>query len=80
MARRFVHVKAAYDAEAAVWYVEDSDLDGVNAWASTVEELLGKLPAVVLDLLEAEGYAGDGEIPIELVARASTSTRLGATS
>jgi hypothetical protein len=78
MARRFVHVKAAYDAEAAVWYVEDSDLHGVNAWAPTVEELLGKLPAVVLDLLEAEGYAGDGEVPIELVARANTSARLGA--
>ena len=75
MAGRFVHVQAAYDAEAAVWYVEDSDLDGVNAWAPTVEELLSKLPAVVLDLLEAEGYPGGGEVPIELVARVKTSAR-----
>ena len=80
MARRFVHVKAAYDTEAAVWYVEDSDLHGVNAWAPTVEELLRKLPAVVVDLLEAEGCVGGGEIPIELVARASTSVRLGTAS
>ena len=77
MTGRFVHVKAAYDAEAAVWYVEDSDLHGVNAWAPTVEELLRKLPAVVLDLLEAQGFADGGEVPIELVARANTSARLG---
>ena len=75
MVGRLVHVTAAYDPEAAVWYVEDSDLHGVNAWAPTVEELLGKLPAVVLDLLEAEGYTGDGDVPIELVARAKTSAR-----
>jgi Domain of unknown function (DUF1902) len=75
MARTLVHVMAVYDPEAAVWYVEDSDLHGVNAWAPTVEELLHKLPAVVLDLLEAEGCAGDGDVPIELVARASTRAR-----
>ena len=75
MVGRLVHVSAAYDPEAAVWYVEDSDLHGVNAWAPTVEELLSKLPAVVLDLLEAEGYTGGGEVPIELVVRASTSAR-----
>jgi Domain of unknown function (DUF1902) len=77
MAGRSVHVKAAYDTEAAVWYVEDSDLHGVNAWAPTVEELLRKLPAVVLDLLEAKGCADGGEAPIELVARVNTSARLG---
>jgi hypothetical protein len=42
------------------------------------EELLGKLPAVVLDLLEAEGHTSEGEVPIELVARAKTSVRWNA--
>jgi hypothetical protein len=44
MAGRLIIVKAAYDAEADVWYVEDSDLPGVNAWAPSVQELRDKLP------------------------------------
>jgi Domain of unknown function (DUF1902) len=77
MAKRLVHVEAACDTEAAVWYVEDSDLHGVNAWAPTVEELLRKLPAVVLDLLEAEGCAGGGEVPIELYRACEYERSLG---
>jgi hypothetical protein len=46
-------VKAAFDPEARVWFVEASDLDGVNAEASTLEGLLEKLPGLVADLLEA---------------------------
>jgi len=80
MARRLIIVKAAYDAEADVWYVEDSDLPGVNAWAPSVQELRDKLPAVILDLLEEEG--GDGEdddldVPIEIIAHVSTRVRRG---
>ncbi|WP_174300857.1 DUF1902 domain-containing protein [Caulobacter sp. S45] len=33
-----VVVKAAYDAEAGVWYVESSDLPGLNVEAATVEQ------------------------------------------
>ena len=57
-------VKAAYDSDARVWFVEDSDLHGVNAEASTLEALVEKLPAVVADLLEANGYdpAGAAEV------------------
>ena len=67
-------VKAAYDADAAVWFVESSDLEGVNAEAPTLEALLQKLPGVVLDLLEQEGL-DDVELPIEVVAHASTRVR-----
>jgi predicted RNase H-like HicB family nuclease len=59
---RLIIVKAAYDAEAGVWYVEDSDLPGVNAWAATVQELGEKLPAVVLNLLEEEGDSGPDDV------------------
>ena len=78
MARRLM-IKAAYDPEARVWYVEDSgDLPGVNAWAPTVEELADKLPGVILDLLEeVEGDDGDLEVPIELIAHVSTRARRG---
>ena len=79
MAGRLIVVKAAYDAEAGVWYVEDSDLPGVNAWAPTVQELSEKLPAVVLDLLEQEGEEGDlDDVPIEIIAHMSTRVRRAA--
>ena len=52
MARGLILVKAAYDADAAVWFVESCDLEGVNAEAPSLEELLQKLPGVILDLLE----------------------------
>ena len=78
MAGRLIVVKAAYDAEAGVWYVEDSDLPGVNAWAPTVQELSEKLPAVVLDLLEEEGDSDPDDVPIEIIAHMSTRVRRGA--
>lgn len=74
MPRGLIVVKAAYDPDAAVWFVESSDLAGVNAEAPSLEGLLEKLPGVVLDLLEEEG-CDDVELPIELVAHASTRVR-----
>jgi predicted RNase H-like HicB family nuclease len=71
-------VKAAFDAEAGVWYVESSDLPGLNLEAQTVEELRDALPGAVLDLLEDEagsGGAGVIDVPIELIAHASTRAR-----
>ena len=52
---RSVTVKAAHDAEAGVWYVEESDLFGLNAEADTLEQLVDKLPTVISDLLESDG-------------------------
>jgi predicted RNase H-like HicB family nuclease len=58
MARGLILVKAAHDADAAVWFVEFYDPEGVNAEAPSLEELLRKLPRVILDLLEEEGRRG----------------------
>jgi predicted RNase H-like HicB family nuclease len=74
MAGGLIVVEAAYDAEAGVWYVEDSDLPGVNAWAPTVQELGEKLPAV-LDLLEEEGDSDPDDVPIAIIAHMSTRAR-----
>jgi predicted RNase H-like HicB family nuclease len=74
MRRGLIVIKAAYDAEAAVWFVEASDLEGVNAEAPSLEALLQKLPDLVLDLLEEEGL-DEVELPIEVVAHASTRVR-----
>lgn len=64
-------VKAAYDAHAAVWFVDSSDLEGVNAEAPSLEALLDKLPGVALDLLEEDGL-NDVELSIQLVATVRT--------
>jgi predicted RNase H-like HicB family nuclease len=79
MPRGLILVKAAYDADAAVWFVESSDLEGLNAEAPSLEELLHKLPGVILDLPEEEGF-DEGEVPIELVAHARTRVRRGTTA
>lgn len=70
-------VKAAYDPDAKVWYVEHSDLYGLNAEAATIEGLVDKLPALVADLLEESGQH-DIEVPIELVAHARTRAKVRA--
>ena len=72
---RSVVVKAARDPEAGVWYVEQSDLFGLNAEAETLEELVKKLPVVISDLLEP-GEAEEVEVPIDIVVHVSTRVQL----
>jgi predicted RNase H-like HicB family nuclease len=48
-------VKAAWDPEAAVWYIEHSDLPGLHIEAETPLELYEKLPGAIEDLLEGTG-------------------------
>jgi predicted RNase H-like HicB family nuclease len=78
MQGRIIVVKAARDAEAGVWYVEDGDLPGLNLEAETLEELVEKLPGAILDLLETgdDDYDGTQELPVELIAHARTKVRL----
>ncbi len=68
-------VKVAYDAEAGVWYVESSDLPGLNVEAATVEQLREQLPLAVADLVEASGEQGDFDISIEIIAHSSARAR-----
>ncbi|WP_436640059.1 DUF1902 domain-containing protein [Microbaculum sp. FT89] len=81
MARDIIVVKAARDPDAGVWFVESSDVPGLNLEAETLEELVDKLPGAVADLLEIGGFEGGRseipiELPIELIAHASTRVRL----
>jgi len=72
---RSVIVQAAHDPEAGVWFVEESDLFGLNAEAETLEGLVDKLPAVIADLLQP-AEAGETEVPVELVVCVSTRVQL----
>jgi hypothetical protein len=72
-------VKATFDEGAGVWFTESSDVPGLRIEAKSVDELVAKLPGAVLDLLEAcdgdDGWDG-GDVPIELIAHASTRVRV----
>ena len=69
-------VKVAYDAEAGVWFVESSDLPGLNVEAATVEKLKEQIPLAVADLIEAAGdTVGDIDVPVEIIAHASVRAR-----
>jgi predicted RNase H-like HicB family nuclease len=67
---RTVHVTAAFDDEAGVWYVADSDLPGLVTEAETFEALRAKLPAIVEDIIDANDLDMRGEVTIELTAHA----------
>ena len=70
-----VTVKVAYDVDAKVWYVESSDLPGLNVEAPTVERLQEQLSLAVADLIEAAGEEGYFDIPIEIIAHLSLRAR-----
>ncbi|MFZ5654150.1 MAG: DUF1902 domain-containing protein [Pseudomonadota bacterium] len=80
MGGNVIIVKAARDQEAGVWFVESSDVPGLNLEADSLETLAAKLPGAILDLLEAGGGLGDDgyDVPVELIAHASTRVRLTA--
>jgi len=61
-------VKAAFDPDAGVWFVESSDLPGLNLESETLDGLRERLPGAVADLLEAAGRKDELGVPIELIA------------
>jgi hypothetical protein len=73
--RGAVTVHAAFDDAARVWFVQESDLRGLNVEAPTLEALVAKLPAAIVDLIEDEDEQRD--IPIEVIAYRRSSVRIG---
>lgn len=73
-------VKATFDHEAGVWFTESSDIHGLRLEAATLELLIARIPDAVLDLLEdGDGHgSAPRDVPIELIAHASTRVRIGA--
>ena len=74
-------VKAAYDTEAGVWYVEDSDVPGLATEAPTLEALSAKLQVMIPELMALNGRNDDDDglppdVPIEIIAHMSSRVRL----
>jgi Domain of unknown function (DUF1902) len=54
-------VKAAWDDEARVWYVQDSNVPGLATGADTFEALIEKLKIVIPELLAENGLTPSAE-------------------
>ena len=76
MSEAVVTVHATFDDVADVWFVESSDLHGVNAEAPTLDALLAKLPDVIFDLLDEGDTAAGEDIVLEIVAHARSAVRV----
>lgn len=73
-------VRCTWDAEASVWYVEESNVPGLSTEAPTHEELFQKLLALIPELvvLNDGQEGGPHDVPLELLCSRSTSIRVRA--
>jgi hypothetical protein len=72
MESRLIVVRVAYDVEADVWFIQSSDLPGLAGEAQTADALIDRIPGMIADLIEENGF-GDGgqdvaEVPVEIIA------------
>jgi predicted RNase H-like HicB family nuclease len=62
-------VTVRWDAEARVWYVDDSDVPGLATEADTLEQMEGKLAVMIPELLALNEPAHQPRrVPYELIA------------
>jgi hypothetical protein len=71
---RVAVVKAGYDDEAGVWYVQSSDVEGLRVEGDTFEAFCRAVEGAVADLLEGQA----SEVSIEVIAHASLRARIAA--
>ena len=71
------HVKAEWDAEAAVWVASSEDVPGLATGADTFEALIEKLKVVIPELLEENGLlaAGTLDVPFAVFAERTEHAR-----
>jgi predicted RNase H-like HicB family nuclease len=75
--RHYAVVHVAWDDEAKVWYVQESDIPGLATEAGTLEELRRKVPAMIQDLLENEADH-PREIEVDFIAYAHERVTIAA--
>jgi Domain of unknown function (DUF1902) len=72
-------VKASFDSEADVWFVDHTDIPGLATEAATFEALCRKIEVMASELLEANGLeTGQVEVPIEIIAHTTAKLSLNA--
>jgi hypothetical protein len=72
-------VKAGFDADADVWFVEHTDVPGLATEAASFETLCEKIKVMAAELLEANGLeSGSTEVPIEIIAHTTAKLFLNA--
>jgi predicted RNase H-like HicB family nuclease len=78
--RRVFQIRCDWDPEAGVWYVCESDVPGLVAEASTIEEMNRLLQVRVPELLELNLpnllAHGECEVPIELLTSRRSTVRI----
>ncbi|WP_430913319.1 DUF1902 domain-containing protein [Methylobacterium sp. sgz302541] len=72
---RHAVIRCAWDDEAGVWFVQESDVPGLITEAETLDALRKKLPGLIQDLLDVEATA---EIEVDLIAYAHDRVRVEA--
>ncbi|MBK5964135.1 hypothetical protein CCR95_08560 [Thiocystis minor] len=60
-----IHVE--WDAEAQVWYIENSNVPGLVGEAPTLETMMTLLQTRVPEMLAENGCPTDDEIPLRLL-------------
>jgi hypothetical protein len=78
-AMSFYVVKASFDEEADVWFVDHTDIPGLATEAPTFEELRGKIEVMASELLEANGLeTRPAAVAIEIIAHTTAKLSLTA--
>lgn len=72
---RHAVIRCAWDNEAGVWFVQESDIPGLVTEAPTLEALRRKLPIMMQDLLDVTTTT---EIELDLIAYAHDRVRVEA--
>jgi predicted RNase H-like HicB family nuclease len=72
---RVAVLKAAFDEDAHVWYVESSDIEGLHVEGDTFEAFRRNVAAAAANLLEDDRTE---EVHIEIIAHASVRARVAA--
>ena len=68
MEAHFFSVSCAYDEEASVWYVDETDMPGLVAEADKYDDLIAKVMSLAPELIELNSHLIDDEkTPLERV-------------
>lgn len=59
MSTEKITVYATWDEEAKVWWARSDDIVGLSTEATTVEDLMRKLNAIIPDLVRLNGLPND---------------------